>query len=246
MTDIIKTLEPLKAPGLDGIQAILLKHSSDIVMRAIINIFQASHKLGHIPKVLRETTGVFIPKTGKKDYCDPKAYCTITLSSIFTKLQEKLILWHLEHDLNVDDVKEKRLFGFRRGCSTGSALHKIICKIEKRIARKGYVMGTFLDIEGAFDNISFQAIKTALHNTVMHSSVANWILNMVINRYVFLSYGGATRRLRVARGSSQGGVLSPFLWNLVVDSLLKSSVSKVPGTSRPLRMTWYCYSREMT
>ena len=90
-------------------------------------------------------------------------------------------------------------------------------------------MGTFLDIEGAFDNVSFQAIQTSINNTHMHTSVANWILNMVTNRYVTLSHGGATKRLRVTRGSPQGGVLSPFLWNLVVDSLLKSSVGEIPG-----------------
>ena len=72
------------------------------------------------------------------------------------------MLWHLEHDLNLGDHLEKRQFGFRKGCSTESALHKIIYTIEKRIVRKGYVMGTFLDIEGAFDNVSFQAIQTTL------------------------------------------------------------------------------------
>ena len=229
LSEVIKTMEPLKAPGPDGIQAILLKQSPDIVGRAMINLYKASHILGHIPKVLRETTGILIPKPRKKDYCDPKAYRTITLSSIFIKIQEKLILWHLEHDLNLGDHLEKRQFGFRKGCSTESALHKIIYTIEKRIARKGYVVGTFLDIEGAFDNVSFQAIQTSLNNIRMHTSVSNWILNMVTNRYVTLSHGGATKRLRVTRGSPQGGVLSPFLWNLVVDSLLKSSVGEIPG-----------------
>ena len=30
------------------------------------------------------------------------------------------------------------------------------------IAKKGYVLGTFLDIEGAFDNVSFKAISEAI------------------------------------------------------------------------------------
>ena len=62
LSEVIKTLEPLKAPGPDGIQAILLKQSPDIVGRAMINLYKASHILGHIPKVLRETTGILIPK----------------------------------------------------------------------------------------------------------------------------------------------------------------------------------------
>ena len=77
LSEVIKTMEPLKAPGPDGIQAILLKQSPDMVGRAMINLYKASHILGHIPKVLRETTGILIQKPGKKDYCDPKAYRTI-------------------------------------------------------------------------------------------------------------------------------------------------------------------------
>ena len=72
-------------------------------------------------------------------------------------------------------------------------------------------MGTFLDIEGAFDNVSFQAIQTSLNNTHMHTSVANWILNMVTNRYVTLSHGGVTKRLRVTRGSPHGSIVSVLM-----------------------------------
>ena len=59
----------------------------------------------------------------------------------------------MQHDLNMTDLSSKRQFGFKKGVSTETALHKIVHKIEKRIAQKGYALGTFLDIEGAFDNV---------------------------------------------------------------------------------------------
>ena len=47
------------------------------------------------------------------------------------------------------------------------------------VAKKGFVLGTFLDIEGSFDNISFNAIT--------HPTTAGWITNMLTNRFVTIT-----------------------------------------------------------
>lgn len=229
LNQVIEDLEPLKAPGCDGLQAILLKQSPSIIKIILNKIYRWSHRLQYIPSILRESKGVFIAKPGKTDYCHPKSYRTITLTSILLKVQEKLIQWHLEHDLCLGNTLSKRQFGFRRGCSTESALHKIVHKIERRIAMKGYVLGTFLDIEGAFDNVSFEAVKRALYSTRMDKSTANWIIAMVTNRHITLNYKDASKRIEATKGCPQGGVLSPFLWNVVLNSLLESSVADIPG-----------------
>ena len=90
-------------------------------------------------------------------------------------------------------------------------------------------MGTFLDIEGAFDNISFEAITRAIQKSPIDDTTAGWITNMVSNRYVNIDHKDNTIRIKIKRGCPQGGILSPFLWNLVVDDLLRLSVNDVPG-----------------
>ena len=35
------------------------------------------------------------------------------------------------------------------------------------IAKKGFGLGTFLDIESAFDNVSFDAISEAINNSLV-------------------------------------------------------------------------------
>ena len=111
----------------------------------------------HVPGSWTESNGIFLTKPGKTDYNKPNSYRTITLSPTLLKLQEKVILWHMQHDLGMENSLSKKQFGFKKGTSTETALHKVIHKFEKRIAKKGYVLGTFLDIEGAFDNVSFKA-----------------------------------------------------------------------------------------
>jgi len=120
-------------------------------------------------------------------------------------------MWHMEHDLNINDMTSKHQFGFKKGSSTETALHKVVRCIEKRIARKGFVLGTFLDIEGAFDNVSFKAMSQAIYKTPVDRSTAGWIVNMVTNRYITVEHKNNTTRIRVKRGCPQGGILSPFL-----------------------------------
>ena len=145
------------------------------------------------------------------------------------KLQEKLILWHMQNDLNMAKDSNKRQFSFKKGCSTEAALHKVTHLIERRIAKKGYVLGVFLDIEGAFDNVSFKAISDSIKATNIDPATAQWIINMVSSRFITIKHKETTRRVRIKRGCPQGGILSPFLWNLIVDDLLNYTARDIPG-----------------
>ena len=52
---------------------------------------------------------------------------------------------------------------------------------------------------------------------------------MVKYRHLTVTHKDITKRIRIKRGCPQGGILSPFLWNLVVDDLLKFSAKEIPG-----------------
>ena len=135
----------------------------------------------------------------------------------------------MEHGLGLDNTLNKKQYGFRKGCSTEAALHKIVHTIERRIKKKGYVLGTFLDIEGAFDNISFSAIKTTLQNSKIDSVTCNWKYNMISNRFTTVSLKYSIKRFKMTKGFAQGGVLSPVLLNLVVNNLLNKQANEIPG-----------------
>ena len=52
---------------------------------------------------------------------------------------------------------------------------------------------------------------------------------MVTNRFITINHKDKSRRVRIRRGCPQGGILSPFLWNLVVDDLLAFTARDIPG-----------------
>ena len=51
-------------------------------------------------------------------------------------------------------------------------------------------------------------------------AVVDWTCHMLGNRNITITKGNTTLRQVVESGCQQGGVLSPLLWNLVVDELL--------------------------
>ena len=86
-------MDPLKAAGPDQVQSILIQKAYKLIKKPLLEIYRKSHKIGYIPKPWREAKGIFLPKPGKVDYNDAKSFRTITLSSNFLKIHEKMILW---------------------------------------------------------------------------------------------------------------------------------------------------------
>ena len=66
----------------------------------------------------------------------------------------------MEVNLKIYSNLSKKQHGFKRGSSTIAAVHKLINKFEFAILSQGMTLGTFLDIEGAFDNLSFDPIES--------------------------------------------------------------------------------------
>ena len=88
---------------------------------------------------------VFIPKVGKTDYGDPKAYRPITLTSCIFKAMEKVLLGHLGETILKANPLHKRQHAFRRGKGCDTALSAMVNKIKKvypkRTARTGGLPG---------------------------------------------------------------------------------------------------------
>ena len=52
---------------------------------------------------------------------------------------------------------------------------------------------------------------------------------MIHNRQPTVKLQGEQRTMAIGRGCPQGGILSPFLWNLVVNELLEYTRDKIPS-----------------
>jgi len=86
---------------------------------------------------------------------------------------------------------------------------------------KEYILIAFLDIEGAFNNVLPIGITVYLTELGVEPPMVGLIHKLLISRMVTATLGASTQSRLVNRGTTQEGVLSPLLWNIAVNKLLR-------------------------
>jgi len=162
-----------------------------------------------------------MPKPGKMDYTIAKSYRPISLTSFLLKGLEKLVDRYLRSGPLVSVPIHPRQHAFQAGKSTESALHQLVGRIDKALDAREYSLGVFFDIEGAFDNTSCKSVRLALDECKVHRSIRNWTITMLAHRTILARTESFSISAIASCGLPQGGGLSPILWSLVADSLLK-------------------------
>ena len=217
----LKQFCPYKSGGDDGIFPALLQKALPIVTPIILGIYRACLRFGYVPMPWRLAKVVFIPKPGKPSYAVPKAFRPISLTSFMLKGLERILDRYVRDEVLVVNKLHDGQHAYTNGRSTETALHSLVTKAEGAVLNRKFCLSVFFDIEGAFDKASVEVIFRALKKAGVHSLVSEWIRSVLQNRTVIASLGDSSVKRVVRRGCPQGGVLSPLLWCLVVDDLLK-------------------------
>ncbi len=234
-----------KAAGPDELPPIALKNLDNNYINAITVLYQLSLATGMIPLCWQQMKVVFIPKMGKSDYAQAKSYRPITLSNFLLKGLERLVQWYI-----VDFVVTRPLYSqhaYTKGRSCDTALSTFVNEIEKAIFNGQYLLAVSLDCSGAFDCIKFDSAEVAMVNHGIPSNICRWYCKLLRNRIISAEMQGQKAWIRPARGSPQGGVLSPLIWNLIMDSFLsqyKKGPVKVLGYADDILL--YCAGNDPT
>jgi len=163
----------------------------------------------------------YLPKPGKDDY-KAKAFRPISLTSFLLKGLEKVVDRYLLRDGPLLDLPiHPRQHAFQAGKSTESTLHQLVNRIEKALEAGQYALGVFFDIQGAFDNTPLVSVRRALRDHKVSFAVQQWISALLDQRKVGVQVGSIYIHVKTQCGLPYGGGLSPTLWSLVTDSLLK-------------------------
>lgn len=220
MSWAIDKFSPFKSPGADGIFPALLQNAPRSVRVLVCELLRASLALGHIPSAWSVSKVVFIPKRGRTDHSKAKSFRPISLSSFILKTLERLVDRYLRDGVLLGQPLHRKQHAFQDGKSCMSALNDLVSRAEESLESKEIALCAFLDIEGAFDNVSHAAIGRAVSGRGTPPVICRWVDVLLGGRSVRASLMEETIEVSTVRGCPQGGVLSPLLWNMVIDSLL--------------------------
>ena len=214
------SFQPYKSPGMDGIYPAHIQKGMEVIGDKLLKLYEKSIKERKPPRQWAEAKIAFIPKPGKTDYTDPKAYRPLSLTSFLHKGVERMIHWNILDTAERENPTHQNLFSYREGRSTEDALHRVVNKIESCIGGRKVAVAVFLDIEAAFSNATMQSMTGALQTKGIRGPICKWIEHSLKDRTAIAMQDSFEAKKKVNRGCPQGGILSPYIWNLIMEDLL--------------------------
>lgn len=213
---IVKQLKSFKAPGIDGIQNILLKKLPSRAFTLITKIFNGCIKIGYFPATFKLAKVVPIPKPGK-DHKLTTSFRPISLLSCIGKVFEKCIYARLSKFASINKIIAKEQFGFRSQHSTTHQVKRVVnlVKMNKRMRKStGLIL---LDIEKAFDSVWHNGLIYKLNAYGTPLYLLKLIKSFITDRSFMVSLNGSYSNTRkIPAGVPQGSVLSPLLYSLYI------------------------------
>ena len=219
---IISNLHKGKSPGLDGITPEHLIYGKSMLLCSLLaTVYSVILSSACVPTSF--TTGLIVPVL-KKSTLNPnivKNYRPITLSCIHTKVIESLII-------PSTDICDSQ-FGFREGRGTSfacSLLNDVVCYYK---TQNSPLFIATLDAEKCFDSICHVSLFLKLIDVL---PVNHWLL--LYNWYSKLNgivkwNGTRGDSFNITRGTRQGSIISPYLFNIFINQLLYDLQSSDAG-----------------
>ena len=201
---------------MDGIQAEHLKYASNKLIPLLSMCFSSFFVHGYLPSALMSVVIVPIIKDKSGNVNSSENYRPIALASVISKLLELIILDRIEHLL----ITNANQFGFKKSHGTDQCCYILKEVINLYKSLNSCISICFLDASKAFDRVCHNTLFKKLERR----GIPGYLLRMLVfwyeNKKMLVRWGKhLSLPFNVSNGVRQGGILSPYLFNIYVDDL---------------------------
>lgn len=221
MSELKKSLKKCKntAPGHDDLCYEMFRHLSLDGLEKVLLFFNRIWKEGIIPSSWKHAIVIPVLKPNKPK-SEPSSYRPISLTSHFSKLMERVVVFRLKWYLEKNCYLNINQSGFRAKRNTVDQLLRLSDDILKGLGNKSVVLGVFLDVEKAYDMIWKKGVLFKLQQLGLDGNMFNWISAFLENRSLQVRIGSSvSSSYQVENGLPQGSVLSPILFLVAINDL---------------------------
>ena len=220
LATVLEGLKNNKAPGADSMINEFLKYGGSEVRNKLLKIMNMIFEKGEVPNDFRKTLIKPLYKKGDKSEC--RNYRGISLVSVGSKLLSNMILFRLRHA--VDKVLREEQCGFRKGRGCVDHVFTLRLIIEKSLRCQTPLVLSFIDYEQAFDSVDRTALTKVLSLYGIPEKYIKVICAMYENNTAAVKVGNEVSNwFCIKSGVKQGCVLSPFIWIILMDFVLRST-----------------------
>ena len=207
------------APGADHCEYSHLK-KIDPAAKILTLIFNRCQRQKDVPQPWKEALTILIYKKGDdRDVSNfrPIAFMSVIYKLLMGVVAKRLTRWSIEAGILSDQQKSARP---SEGCYEHTFLLKSLVADARR--RKQKLFLAWLDIRNAFGSVPHNTIRA----TLRHIGVPADLVTLIMNAYrgattVVRTLQGTTEPIPVEAGDKQGCPLSPILFNLSIELILR-------------------------
>src|SRR5213083_2117349 len=162
---------------------------------------------------------------GKGNALECSSYRGIKLLEHVLKVLERVVEARLRKTVKIDDMQ----FGFCPGKGTTDAIFIVRQVQEKFLGKQKELWMAFVDLEKAFDRVPHEVLWWALR----HVGVEEWMVNVIKSMYDGVTTavkrnGEESENFEVKVGVHQGSVLSPILFDIVMQAIADNFKKGLP------------------
>lgn len=226
VVNAINSLKSNKSPGLDGISPELLKADPHISAQIILPLITDFWVAEALPSELKEGVIFKIPKKG--DLKDRNNWRGITLLSMVNKIIAHIITKRIS-DVVTPALRNEQA-GFRPHKSCIDHVNSLRVITEQSVEWRSSLYLCFIDFEKAFDTLDHNVIWSAL----ICKGVPTKLISLIKSLYHqatcrILHERKLSKQISVGIGVRQGCVLSPLLFNIVLDTIMTKAMQDGRG-----------------
>lgn len=214
----IRKCAPDKAPGPDGFTMAFFQHAWEIIKKEVIDAMNHFHHNCHMVKSINASFIALIPK--KKGATELKDYRPISLISSVYKIASKLLAERLKTVIGKLVSGSQNAFVKGRQITDAALIANEALDWRLKSGEPGLLFK--LDIEKAFDKVSWSYLLTILRHMGFGERWIRWIkFSITTVKYSILVNRGPVGFFSPQRGIRQGDPISQFLFILAMEGLSK-------------------------
>ena len=218
--EAIRQIKSNKAEGPDHIPPEAIKADMTTSVDILHTLFTKIWNEEDIPGDWKKGILIKLPKKGDLGNCNN--YRGITLLSIPGKVFNRIILHKLK-DI-VDPKLRDNQEGFRKNRSCVDQITTLRLIVEQSLEWNSSFYINFIDYEKAFDSVDRDMLWKIMRHYGIPEKIVNLIRSLYVRTNCQVSHDGQlSEPFQINTGVRQGCLLSPFLFTLAVDWILKES-----------------------
>jgi ribonuclease HI len=217
----IKTLAKGKAAGPDGVANEILQALPSAGKQALHNMIRLMWATGRTPDSWKKSDTILLFKN-KGTPLDLKYYRRIGLELTVYKLWTRMVTYAMADRAERHGMLSSAQAGFRSKRSTTHQLDMMTMVMEDAYLFKQNIYLMQADMTEAFDTISHDKLLVILYDLGFPTDAIEVVKDLYTNAKTAIKTPyGPTPELQLNRGTIQGDSLSPFLFLLYMEPLLR-------------------------